>query len=135
MFLLGLVLLLCVSNSTIAFEIGRGAADPDNSLPPPRLIYPITETADITGKNSLQFQWRWGYAATVDHYDFRLYKGYNTTADNLMLKEQLPATTSQIAVGAEKFDDGQVYTWVLKQVSLSGVKSDTSSNSFKVIKK
>ncbi|MDD2751761.1 MAG: hypothetical protein PHN59_01345 [Candidatus Omnitrophica bacterium] len=128
-------LLLFIPNGIQAFDIGRGLVDSLNNLPEPRLIYPVKETAVLSGGNNLEFKWGGEYAVTVDHYDFRLYKGYNTLADNLLLKEQLPRDTNTIAVGSDKFTDGQVYTWTLRQVSLSGVKSDPSSNSFKVIKK
>ena len=104
-------------------------------LAPPRLIYPILDTVDLGGKDFLEFQWGNNDIVGIDHYDFRLYKAYNTYAANLILKQQLSADSGSIKVEAKTFEAGQVYTWVLKQITLGGNKSDPSSNSFKVIKK
>ncbi|MDD5595046.1 MAG: hypothetical protein PHY94_02255 [Candidatus Omnitrophica bacterium] len=129
------LLLLFTYNSAYPFEVGRGAAEALNNLPEPRLIFPITETVVLTGKNDLEFKWGGEYAVTVDYYDFRLYKGYNTVEANLILKKQIPSDITTTKISADTFTDAEVYTWVLKQVSLGGQKSDASFDSFKVIKK
>ena len=129
------LLLLLTSSSVYPFEIGKGIVGALNNLPEPRLIFPITETVVLTGKTDLEFKWGGEYAVTVDHYDFRLYKGYNTVEANLLLKEQISSQLNTIKINIDKFEDGQVYTWALKQVSLGGEKSDASFDSFKVIKK
>jgi len=52
----------------------------------------------------------------------------------LIYKENLPMNTSSIKIKSNLFEDGQVYTWSLIQVSLAGQKSDQSFNSFKIEK-
>ncbi len=134
-FLALILFLLFTSSGAYPFEVGKGIVGPSNNLPEPKLIAPTTETVVLTGKTDLEFKWGGEYAVAVDHYDFRLYKGYNTVETNLILKEQISSQLNIIKIKIEKFEDGQVYTWTLKQVSLGGEKSDASFNSFKVIKK
>ena len=64
----------------------------------------------------------------------KIYKGYKMYVANLIYKEDLSAEVSSLKVKSDLFEDGQVYTWSLIQVSYSGYKSDRSFNSFKVIK-
>ena len=52
----------------------------------------------------------------------------------MIYKENLPAGADSIKIKTDLFDDKQVYTWTLVQISFSGSKSDKSFNSFKVIK-
>lgn len=117
-----------------AFEIGRGINSFTEGPPPPRLLAPIGETIDLTGKDTLEFRWIWDNAAVLDGYEFRVFKGRDTTQANLIYKTGLSRDTSSLAMEADRFENGQVYTWTLKAVSLGGQKSDPSSNSFRVIK-
>jgi len=105
-----------------------------NSPPEPRLIYPISDKVILTGKDFLEFRW-WNDFIGIEHYEFKLYKGYNMYASDLIYKQSLPSRASSIKIKSELFEDGQVYTWSLIQVSFGGQKSDKSFNSFKVIKK
>jgi len=121
--------------ASVVFARGPGiSTDFYRNLPPPRLKYPITDQAVLTGKDFLEFQWGSNDLSGIDHYDFRLYKGYNTYADNLMLKKELSSDTGSIKIEAALFENNQVYTWTLRQIFLSGAKSDLSFNSFRVIK-
>jgi len=65
---------------------------------------------------------------------FKIYKGYKMYLANLIYKEDLPPDASSVKIKSDLFEDGQVYTWSLIQISYSGYKSDRSFNSFKVIK-
>lgn len=111
---------------------GRGSF---NYVPSPQLIFPLTDDIELMGKDFLEFKWILKNIVNLRYYDFRLYKGYNTYADNLILKEQIPSDSNSFQIKASTFEVGQVYTWVLKAVSLSGVKSDPSYSPFKIIKK
>jgi hypothetical protein len=101
----------------------------------PGLLYPVTNNIDLTGKEYLAFKWRRGERFWTDHYIFKLYKGYNTTADNLILKAEYRDGGYPIRVPVSEFEESQVYTWVLVQVFIGGRKSDKSFSSFKIIKK
>jgi hypothetical protein len=103
-------------------------------LAPPRLIQPISDKVTLKENAPLEFQWGANDSAGIDYYDFRLYKGYNTYADNLILKQRVPGDTGSFKAEAKLFENNQAYTWVLKQVSLGGTKSDPSFNSFTVLK-
>lgn len=102
--------------------------------PEPRLYYPITETVILTG-DYLEFKWQKNTDAWLDHYEFRLYKGSNMYADNLIVKENPDWGVDTMQVKADMFEDGGVYTWSLKEVSNGDTKGDRSFQTFKVTKK
>ncbi len=117
------------------FARSRGLIEFFNTPPEPRLIYPTAETVILTGKDFLEFKWGISELIDINYYDFRLYKGYNMFASNLLFKQRLSSNTFSIKIKSSLFEDGQVYTWALRQVVYSGEKSDPSFNSFKIIKK
>jgi len=128
-----LLLLSCVAAGfagSFSFTLDNGVF---NSLPEPRLRHPINETAILNGNDPLEFKW-WDDFIGVRGFIFRIYKGYNMYAANLIHKEDLPASASSLKIKSDLFADGQVYTWSLIRVSSTGYKSDKSFNSFKVIK-
>ena len=105
-----------------------------NSLPAPWLLQPVTDMVDLTGKDALEFKWKPDLSVNTDYYDFRLYKGYDTLASTLILKQRVEGNESSFKVNAATFENGQVYTWSLRRVILSGEKSDKSFSSFKATK-
>ncbi|MFA5145321.1 MAG: hypothetical protein WC723_04895 [Candidatus Omnitrophota bacterium] len=105
------------------------------SRPGPRLLFPVTDDIVLSGKDHLEFKWTRDHLAQTDHFYFRLYKGYNTTAGNLAFKQDYSIDEYPISIPAALFENGQVYTWVLIQVFIGGEKSDRSFSSFKIIKK
>jgi len=107
---------------------------PPDYPPEPRLSYPTAEAVILSGQEFLEFKW-WDDFSPVRAYEFRLYKGYNMYADDLLMKQELPPNTSSFKVKSEIFEDGKTYTWSLIQIGLGGSKSDASFNSFRVIKK
>lgn len=102
--------------------------------PEPRLLYPTADTVTLAGKDSLEFSWMNDFIG-IDHFIFKIYKGYNMYAAGLIYSESLLSGASSIKVKSDLFEEGQVYTWSLVQVSLSGQKSDKSFSSFKVVSK
>ena len=104
-------------------------------LPALKLLSPVTDDIDLGGKDSLEFKWLIGDLVMADYFDFRLYKGYNTTAANLIFKQRFSAREYPIKVSASLFETGQIYTWVLVQVFVDGRKTDKSFSSFKIIKR
>ena len=128
--LAGLCLLLTAGAH--GFELGSRSFF-DNP-PPARMLYPTGETASLQGKNALEFQWSDPIAINTGGFDFRLYKGYATTEPSLITKQNLDRDAASISVGADKFENGQVYTWTLKRISDDGRKSDQVYNSFTVVK-
>jgi len=104
-------------------------------MPAPTLLSPTTEDIDMSGKDALDFKWERGFLGSTDYFDLRLYKGYATNNESLILKDRYSAADYPVSVPASKFEAGQVYTWVLRQVFNDGRKSDKASSSFKVIRK
>jgi hypothetical protein len=102
--------------------------------PAPRLHYPVLEEVVLTGNNPLEFSW-WIEQIGIDHFEFRLYKGYDMYAANLIYKERLAASSSSLKVKPDLFENNAVYTWSLLQVDVEARKSDKSFNSFRVVKK
>lgn len=113
-----------------SFTMDEGAF---NSFPAPRLRYPIYETAILTGNDPLEFKW-WNDVIGIRGFIFKIYKGYNMYAANLIHKEDLPPEASSVKIKSDLFEEARVYTWSLVRVSFAGYKSDRSFNSFKVIK-
>jgi hypothetical protein len=102
--------------------------------PAPRLLNPILEKVVLSGKVNLDFEWEISNIVAIDHCEFKLYKGYDMYAANLILKEKIPSPQAAIKISSGLFENNQVYTWSVKQVNLAGQKSDPSFCSFKVIK-
>ena len=106
-------------------------------VPQPRLLEPARDTVDISGQDRLLFRWSsheqaWGFRM---YYDLRLYKGYNMVESTLIFKARVDPSQNTIAISAAMFEDGQVYTWSLRQVYDGYRKSDRSYQSFTVINK
>lgn len=104
-------------------------------IPGVTLLYPTTDNIVLTGRDYLEFRWERVNTVSIDYYDFRLYKGYNATVDNLLLKQKFSSDTYPIKIPVSQFEKGRVYTWSLTQVFYGGGKSDRSFSSFKIIEK
>jgi hypothetical protein len=106
-------------------------------IPPPELLYPIGGEVALTGQAFLGFKWspHEGVSGSRDYYDFRLYKGYNMNEGALLLKVRVPGDIYQYNVNSDRFQDGQVYTWALKQVYNPLRQSDWRYISFKAVKR
>lgn len=115
-----------------SYALPRFLVRSDRSVPP-TLLYPTTNDISIEGKDFLGFRWETTDAAETDHYELRLYNGYDTTVKGLVMK--VDVSTSPARIPATAFREGQVYTWTLRQVYLGGKKSDYGYSSFRVIKK
>jgi hypothetical protein len=128
-FILSLGAAACASDAAII-----RAVDPLYDQSGPQLLYPITDKIVLAGKYFLEFRWL-DTMRRVDHFVFKIYKGYNMYAKDLMYKQDVASNASTIKIKAELFERNQVYTWSLMRVSLGGQKSDKSASSFKVIGK
>ncbi len=113
---------------------GRSGEGTYDFPPEPELRYPISDKVVLTGKDFLEFRWDTSYGIDTRSYDFRLYKGYDMYQNNFIMKQSVPFDESSFKVDSSVFENGQVYTWSLKIISLAGKKSDVSFNSFVVIK-
>jgi hypothetical protein len=116
----------------LAFDLGT--KNSFDNPPPASLVYPAREEADLTGKESLEFQWSDDYPTETEGYEFKLYKGYNMTGANLIFQQDLSSSASSLKLNSDKFENGQAYTWSIKRVANCGRKSDPAYNSFKVKK-
>jgi hypothetical protein len=106
-------------------------------VPEPRLLSPTTEQVDLTGQTSLVFEWSpfEGDITRRDYYDFRVYKGYNRVAENLIFKEKVSKSSHKMDLNADRFENGQVYTWSVRQVYMNGSKSRKAAASFKAVRR
>lgn len=132
-----LFLIIFLSVSSLAESRMNGMGASFDFIPQPRLTWPIKEEINLTGKDSLEFKWspHEGRASGREYFDFRLYKGYNMLESTLVLKERVSPYSYSFSVKSDFFEDGQIYTWSLRQVYSGVGKSDRSFSSFKVIKK
>ncbi|MFA5270805.1 MAG: hypothetical protein WC412_00495 [Candidatus Omnitrophota bacterium] len=131
-FLVALVLIsLCVA-PLFARNFSFGPARSFEKPPEPRLVCPINDVVALSG-DTLLFKW-WHADIGIDRYEFNLYKGSQMFSDGLMLHKILPFSQSSIKIDAGLFENGRVYTWSLRQVTDSGLKSDKSFITFSVLK-
>ncbi len=105
-------------------------------VPQPRLISPVTQDVDLTGKEKLEFEWspHEGDPLQRDYYDFRLYKGREMLESTLVFKTHTQTNDSSLELKSDMFQNGEVYTWSLRQVYTGSNKSQRSYSSFKVKK-
>lgn len=103
--------------------------------PAVELFYPVTQDIDLSAKSSLQFRWREINITQTDHYEFKLYKGYDMVGSALVLKQDVSGDGCPLELAEANFEINQVYTWSLKQIYLGGQKSERSYGTFKIIKK
>ncbi|MBI4706623.1 MAG: hypothetical protein HY761_01680 [Candidatus Omnitrophica bacterium] len=108
---------------------------PFEAPPAPEIIIPRSDEVDLTGKDSLECKWISLKPAEVDHFELKLYKGYNMYESGLMFSENAPSDKNFLLIKAETFEQGQVYTICLRQISYGGEKSDKAFVSFKIIGK
>ncbi len=111
---------------------GGGSLD----VPQVRLLYPALETADIRGKNGILFKWSIHEIPSGGRlkYWFQLYKGYEMYGQDLVFKTELDRSRSEFFIKKDIFENGQVYTWSMRQRSFFCNWSKRSFCSFKVIK-
>jgi hypothetical protein len=100
------------------------------------LIKPISTEVALKGEKELGFEWspHEGSLNDRDYYDFRLYRGYDMVESTLIQKKKIPPNVYNISLDAGIFENGNVYTWSLRQIYHDSRKSDKSWHSFKVIK-
>jgi hypothetical protein len=134
--LLLFVLCLVAISSVSEGRIGAVEAPSMVYVPPPVLLQPRSAEIDLTGQEYLEFKWspHEGTSGFRDFYDFRIYNGYKTVQETLFFKEKLPPDTYQYNIKADKFREGAVYTWTMRQVYTDGRKSAQSHVSFRIIK-
>lgn len=136
--LLLIAVVFCLATPLYAGHIQVGAmAGAYDFVPQPRLISPIKEVVDLTGKDELEFIWspHEGRPVSRRYYDFRLYKGREMLESTLIFKERVGPHIYKLSLRSDLFEDSEVYTWSLRQVYYTSGKSLRSSCSFMVVKK
>ena len=127
------LLMLLVAMPVFARQGQRTAGHVSHALSAPRHIQPSSETVDLRGQEVLRFLWtRQGNSIYRRYYDFRIYKGYDPLADFLVYEKRLQL--NEVFVDAKYFENGQVYTWSVRQVNRRGMKSRRNFSSFRVVK-
>jgi len=117
-FFCALITLVFISSFTFSVSAGDVRFGRLNNPPEPRLLYPINDKVIITGNEPLEFRWLNDYAQ-VDHFIFKIYKGYNMYADGLIYKQNIPSGENSVKIKSDLFEPGHVYTWSLIQVVLA----------------
>ena len=107
-----------------------------SSVSSPKLKYPGDKEVYLAGKKSLKFQWALAKTTLValDYIEFYLYKGEVLTEENLVFVKRLTNKTYSIEVDSSLFEDGQFYTWGIRQFFLRGEESNESFVLFMVSK-
>jgi hypothetical protein len=129
---IGILIVSCAFAQGFGIRVG-GTRD---YVPEPRLLSPVTETVDLTGKDILKFRWSPHEGSRFDrkYYDLRIYKGFDMVQSTLIYKQKVYAGTYEMDVPSDLFESGSVYTWSLRQIYRGGNKSWRSFYSFRVIK-
>lgn len=110
----------------------------DDRLRVPRVAYlePKDDSVvDLTGKTTLTFRWNSVPmpAGGREAFRFKVYKGFSY---DVVVSEDIDQRTFSVDVPADKFIDGETYTWCVKQRDARSMiwgRYDTWS--FKVLKK
>ncbi len=103
--------------------------------PGPRLLYPVTDNIKLEGARQLEFKWERPDILKVKYYDFKLYKGYNTVASNVIFSKRISYNECPLKLDISLFEVGQVYAWAVVSIFDTGQKSDKSYSSFKITEK
>ncbi len=122
-----LVFLLSIIPDVPAQRVFRTSAVPQE----PTLLSPCSDKVFLKGKKMLGFRWDQTRPGFIRYTDFRLYRGYETSDDHLILKDKVDFQSST-AVAVQEFQAGQTYTWVIREVYLNGQKGIGVSCSFTV---
>lgn len=132
-FFLALIAEMAYPQAVIGARFGIGR----DYVPAPRLIYPVSETADFTGKDTVIFKWSPHEGIMMPgskYYDLRIYKGYEMLESTLVYKEKVAGNRCYLEVKTDLFENGEVYTWSVRLVCNPTGKSDRSFCSFRVVK-
>jgi hypothetical protein len=130
---LGVLMLAALAGG--AFAAGGINAARGDGYPAPELYSPASQEIDLSGKETLQFKWRRTDQGNTSHYEFRLYKGYGTPSQGLILKRDINRDEYPFELPAADFEINQDYSWSLRQVYADGAKGDLASSSFRIAKK
>lgn len=124
------VCIISISLNTTVFAAGER-----DRVPSVEYLLPDNDSIiDLTGKNSLTFGWKSNPIPNGgrDSYRFKLLKGFGY---NFIMSEEIDRDIFSIQVPADKFEDGQTYSWYVQQRDTSlGIWSRFTAWSFKVIK-
>ena len=96
------------------------------------LYTPCVENIDPEGGDTLKFRWSSTNRATVRYYDLKIYKGYDTKHDNLLIHKTLYGNDTTADIPVDTFEKGNIYSWALYYVLYGGLKSGKSYCSFSV---
>ena len=104
----------------------------------PTLIFPVEETVYISGLKKVEFRWKPADVPfEVFCYLFRIYRGRDMSQKSEVHAEQVSGLDTATEVSADHFEDGEVYTWYIKEVNNGPpiMFSDPVFQSFRIIKK
>ncbi len=129
-FIFGFIFIILASS--LAFAGFRGSFPGDETPPAPELISPTTEGLNLDGKTEVEFKWIANNYIGLSGYEFKLYKGYQTNSDTLIISQKASSSQSVIKQPLSTFEAGQVYTWKLRSIATGGQRSDWSCSTFSI---
>ncbi|MFA5039104.1 MAG: hypothetical protein WC732_05425 [Candidatus Omnitrophota bacterium] len=109
-------------------------------VPGPEMVFPMGETVEIR-KDDKEVVFRWNPGKTpytIHAFLFRIYKGQSMIRKNQVYDEQVSGFHQQAEVSPDIFEDGETYTWFVKQINMAGGQlmfSDPAFHTFEVKKK
>gem|GEM_PF-2347755 len=103
-------------------------------VPSPRLLAPLPKNGEVVLKDQSNCTFSWtteGDATERRYFDFRLYKGTGMIAKNRIEKQRI--LSDRVELAPSRFENGQTYTWAVRQVYKNGDKSRRNFSTFKVL--
>ena len=114
------------------FSLGVGVSWGGRTSSSPYLIFPCTENISLKDKEVLRFRWRPSSLAYIRGYELRLYRGFQTTVEHILLNEHIDRPVRSYPIPVEIFEEGDTFSWVLTEILLGGEKSDRGYCSFEI---
>lgn len=111
------VLVICFLSAATAVFAGCGARGGGGGTPEVPYLLPHNDhDADLTGKESLHFEWKSvpKPGGGREAYRFELFRGAEEAYDRIYHAELRPDVYT-MEIPADKFEDGMMYTWRVKQ--------------------
>jgi len=98
----------------------------------PYLYAPCTENIHLADKQELEFRWKPARLYGVRGYELRLYKGFQTFQDGLLMSEYIRGRRRSFSLPVALFKDNKIFSWELTEVYIDGRKSDRGYCSFEI---
>lgn len=107
-----------------------------HAMPAPKLLTPVTDVVDMSGRAFLRFQWEAQESDyPVWYYELRIYSGTDMTGAALITAKRTSERTTALLIPTDYFKDGKTYIWSVIQVSPGPVFSPLAVHYFEARKR